>query len=84
MIAVDSSIVVAYMQGERGTKVDMFVASLRAGDVVLPPVALTEILSDPHLPAEHRRLILGWPVLEIVDGYWYVPPLRVPNYFRSN
>lgn len=70
MIAVDSSTLVDFMKGTRGAQVDAFIACLRAGDIVLPPVALSEILSDPQLPAEHRRLILEWPVLEPSDGYW--------------
>jgi predicted nucleic acid-binding protein len=70
MIAVDSSTVIAFLQGNRGADVDVFIAGLRAGDVVLPPVVLTEILSDPHLPAEHRSAVLEWPVLDILDGYW--------------
>jgi predicted nucleic acid-binding protein len=70
MIAVDSSTVVAFLQGDRSADVDIFSAALRAGDAVLPPVALAEILSDPHLPSEHRSLVLEWPVLDISDGYW--------------
>jgi predicted nucleic acid-binding protein len=70
MIAVDSSTVVAYLRGDRGTDIDAFIATLRAGDVALPPAALAEILSDPQLPAEHRSLVLEWPVLDISEGYW--------------
>jgi predicted nucleic acid-binding protein len=70
MIAVDSSTVIAFLQGDRRADVDTLMAGLRAGDVVLPPAALTEILSDPHLPAQHRSLVLEWPVLDITDGYW--------------
>ena len=70
MIAVDSSTIIAFLQGNRSSHVDAFAAALRAGDVVLPPAALAEILSDPCLPAEHRSLVLEWPVLDISDGYW--------------
>lgn len=70
MIAVDSSTVIAFLGGVQRADVETFVAGLRAGDIVLPPVALSEILSDPQLPSEHRSLVLEWPILEISDGYW--------------
>ena len=70
MIAVDSSTIIPFMAGNRGRDVDTFVTALRAGDVALPPVVLSEVLSDPRLPREHRGLVLEWPLLNISDGYW--------------
>lgn len=70
MIAVDSSTLIDFMRGSVGKHVDAFVNAARNGDVVLPPVVLSEVLSDPHLPKEHRLLLLGWPLLDIKEGYW--------------
>jgi predicted nucleic acid-binding protein len=36
----------------------------------MPPVVLTEILSDPKLPAAVAELLMGVPRIEIQPGYW--------------
>jgi hypothetical protein len=36
----------------------------------LPPVVLSELLSDPRLPRDVRDVVLRLPLLEILDGYW--------------
>ncbi len=70
MIAVDSSTWVAYTQGQQGTDVEHFDASLAAGTVCLPPIVLCEILSEAALPANHRDKALQMPTLEITEGFW--------------
>ena len=70
MIAVDSSTLIAFIQGEPGSDVDAFDRGLASGDIMLPPPVITEILSDPSLPAGHRRLIISLPVMELLAGYW--------------
>ena len=70
MIAVDSSTLIDFMRGSPGHHVDAFVNAARIGDIVVPPVVLSEVLSDPHLPKEHRVLLLSWPLLDIKDGFW--------------
>jgi predicted nucleic acid-binding protein len=71
MAAVDTSTLIAFIQGDRGADVRRFEACILASDVVLPPLVLTELLSEPHLPARHRGVILELPVLEISDGFWF-------------
>lgn len=68
-VAADSSTIIAYVQGERGRDVDAFDAALN-GNLVLPPVVLTEVLSEPRLPAEHRELLLNFPLLDLRPEYW--------------
>jgi predicted nucleic acid-binding protein len=70
MIAVDSSTLIAYIQGDAGVDVDLFDANLTAGQIVMPPVVLAEIMSEPHLPSRHATLVQNLPLLEILDGYW--------------
>ena len=70
MVAVDTSTVVAYLSSLPGTDVEQFDGHLVAGSAVLPPVALSELLSDPLMPKEHRELVLGLPQIEIKEGYW--------------
>lgn len=70
MVAVDTSTLLAFVQGANGIDVEYFDASLGAGDVALPPIVLSEFLSEPALPAQHRALALRLPTIEITDGYW--------------
>jgi predicted nucleic acid-binding protein len=68
--AADTSTLIAYIQGDRGADVDHLEACLLSSSLVLPPVVLTELLSEPHLPKEHRAAILDLPILDIADGFW--------------
>jgi len=70
MMAVDSSTIVAYFDNETGADVHLFDANLLAGQIVLPPVVLSEVLSDPTLPAKHAALVQQLPVLDTLNGYW--------------
>lgn len=70
MIAVDTSSMVAYFQGEAGSDSDRIDFGLEWAQLVLPPVVLTELLSDPKLPSEFVKLLSSLPILEIEEGYW--------------
>lgn len=70
MIGVDSSTIIAYFDNESGADVQLFDAGLAAGEIAIPPVVLSEVLSDPNLPAKHAALLRQLPLLEILDGYW--------------
>ena len=70
MIAADSSTVVAFFQGEDGPDVELIDQALESAQLVLPPVVLTEVLSDPGLPSDFADLVRAGPVLEIRFGFW--------------
>lgn len=70
MIAIDSSSMIAYLSGADGRDVVVVEQALADQQVVLPPVVLTELVSDPKLPAKAFRLLLDLPRLEVFDGYW--------------
>jgi predicted nucleic acid-binding protein len=70
MVAVDSSTFIAYLAGAQGRDIDLLVASLREGEVALPPAALVEILSDIDLPAHHRSAVQNVELLEVLPDYW--------------
>ena len=70
MIAIDTSSLIAYLRGEEGIDVDTVDEVFRLQQAVLPPVVLTEILSDPGLDRRVAKLIRGLPLLEIQEGYW--------------
>jgi len=52
MIAVDTSALSSYFKGERNRETDLVDAALGGGDVALPPVVVTEMLSDPQAKQE--------------------------------
>jgi predicted nucleic acid-binding protein len=70
LAAIDTSTLIAFIQGARGTDIDQFERHLAAADIALPPVVLSELLSEPHLPPNHRAAILALPLLDLSDGYW--------------
>ena len=71
MIAVDSSTLIAFIQGESGSDVQLLDQSIATNELALPAVVLTEVLSDPHLPKNHSILIRALPTLDIDGDYWY-------------
>lgn len=70
MIAVDSSTLIAFIQGESGSDVQLLDQSIATNELSLPSVVLTEVLCDPHLPEHHSSLIRALPTLDIVSGFW--------------
>ncbi len=69
-IAVDTSVLIAFIEGDSGEDVDALRRLLPGGDLVLPPAVLTEALSEPELPPHIRATVLGLPKLEILEDYW--------------
>ncbi len=70
MIAVDTSTLIAFIGGQHGADVDQLDAALATSDVALPPVVLTEFLSEPQLPPNHRAIAMALPLLELLPDYW--------------
>ncbi len=70
MIAADTSSMVAFLQGDAGDDAELIQSALDQQQLVLPPAVLSELLSDPALPASVRRLLAGLPILDIEPGFW--------------
>jgi predicted nucleic acid-binding protein len=70
MIAVDTSSLVAYLGGGSGADVRAVDLALGDGQAWLPPVVLTELLSDPKLPKQVAAILRQIPLLPISEGYW--------------
>ena len=70
MIAIDSSSFVAYWSGDDGWDVEAVDRALTSRQVVLPPVVLAELLSEPTLSVERGDLMSALPLLTLTDGYW--------------
>ena len=70
MIAVDTSSFVAYLSGAKGSDVLAVETALAERQVCLPPVVLTELLSDPTLSKQVQTLFRQLPLLGVGVGYW--------------
>jgi len=70
VIALDTSTLVAFLAGDGGPDVEQLDRALAAGQVCLPPVVVSEILSAPQDSGTLERIILALPRLDIIDGYW--------------
>jgi len=70
MIAADTSTWVAFLQGDGGKDVELLDRALQDRQVLMAPVVLTELLSDPELPSAVSRTLSELSLIEVVPGYW--------------
>ena len=70
MIAADTSTWVAFLGGGPGQDVQLLDRALMDGQLLMLPVVLTELLSDPKLPPEISARLRQVPMVEIEPGYW--------------
>ena len=70
MIAADTSTWIAYLEGNTGEDVDLLDRALEDRRVLMVPVVLAELLSDPELPAGVSETLTEIPLMEIAPGYW--------------
>ena len=70
MIAADTSSMVAFLEGDEGDDVDVIQSALEHQQLALPPVVLSELLSDPSISRSVRSLLAGLPLLDVEPGFW--------------
>lgn len=70
MIAADTSTWIAFLEGESAEDVEILSMALADRQVVMAPAVLTELLSDPELPAAAARTLSEVPMIDIDPGYW--------------
>jgi predicted nucleic acid-binding protein len=70
MLCLDTSSVIAYLQGDDGADVGFVDQALMDQVGVLSPVTVTELLSEHHLSLRLRQTILEIPTLPIGEGFW--------------
>ncbi len=70
MIAADTSTWVAFLEGSTGKDADVLDRALRDRQVLMVPVVLTELLSDPQLSPGVAKTLAELPLIEIAAGYW--------------
>jgi predicted nucleic acid-binding protein len=70
MIAADTSTWVVFLEGGAGEDALLLDRALGDRQVVMVPVVLTELLSDPKLPSGVAETLSEVPLVEIASGYW--------------
>ena len=70
MIAADTSTWIAFLEGDRGEDAQLLDKALDDRQVLMVPVVLAEILSDPKLPSTVARSLSDIPLIDIASGYW--------------
>lgn len=70
MIAADTSTWIAFLEGAPGEDVQLLDKAIEDRQVLMVPVVLTELLSDPNIPAVVAKTLLELPLVEIRSDYW--------------
>jgi predicted nucleic acid-binding protein len=70
VIAADTSSLVLYFAGDKGSDVTLIEDALSRGALCLPPVVLTELLSDPSSRGRLAPIVTGWRLLAVTEDYW--------------
>ena len=53
-----------------GDDADLLDRALQDRQVLMAPVVLTEVLSDPKLPSDVSRTLTELPLISVEPGYW--------------
>ena len=70
MIAADTSTWIGFLEGSGGEDAELLDRALADRQVLMPPVVLTEVLSDPKLPSDVSRTLSELPLIAVEPGYW--------------
>lgn len=70
VVAVDTSILIAFFLNEKGSDLGVFEHHLVMRTIILPPIVLVESLSNHKTRDAIYEVIGGWRIMEIKEGYW--------------
>ena len=70
MIAVDTSSLVAFFQGDNANDVYTLRTAITNNALVIPPIVLSEILSAKNISQDIENVMVQLPLIEITDGFW--------------
>jgi len=70
MIAADTSTWIAFLEGEQGKDAQPLDKALSDRQVLMVPVVLTELLSDPQLLPDVAETLAEVPMVDLGAGYW--------------
>ena len=83
MLCLDTSSLIAYLQGDSGADVGLIDQALVDQVGAISPVTVAELLSDPDLSSTLKQTILELPVLQILEGFWERAGLLRAKVIRS-
>ncbi|MFZ0200354.1 MAG: PIN domain-containing protein [Candidatus Sulfotelmatobacter sp.] len=70
MIAADTSTWIAFLEGEQGKDAQLLDKALADRQVLMLPVVLAELLSDPQLPPDVAETLAEVPMVDLGTNYW--------------
>ncbi|MGB0078176.1 MAG: PIN domain-containing protein, partial [Candidatus Sulfotelmatobacter sp.] len=70
VIAADTSTWIAFLEGASGHDSQLLERALTDRQVLMIPVVLTELLSDPALSSGVSETLSEIPMIEVEPGYW--------------
>jgi predicted nucleic acid-binding protein len=70
MIAADTSTWIALLEGASGEDSQLLARALTDRQVLMIPVVLTELLSDPGLSPDVAATLAEVPMVDVERGYW--------------
>jgi predicted nucleic acid-binding protein len=70
MLCIDTSSLIAYLEGEPGEDVELVDQAFADRVGAIAPVTLAEVLSDASLGKSARDAILQLPLLSLTGNYW--------------
>jgi predicted nucleic acid-binding protein len=70
MIAADTSTWIAFLEGASEPDAQLLERALTDRQVLMIPVVLTELLSDPVLSSGVAETLAEIPMIEVEPGYW--------------
>jgi hypothetical protein len=73
VIAADTSTWIAFLEGHTGTDTDLLDEALAGKQVLMCPVVLTELLSDPKLDSQVGDALSEITLMGIRDGFGVGP-----------
>jgi predicted nucleic acid-binding protein len=70
VIAADASTWIAFLEGGHGPDTELLDKALEDRQLLMVPLVLAELLSDPKLPSDVAETLSDLPLIEIEPGYW--------------
>jgi predicted nucleic acid-binding protein len=71
MLAADTSTWIAFLEGASGQDAQLLERALGDRQILMIPVVLTELLSDPLLSSGVGETLSQIPMIEVEPAYWH-------------